>query len=149
NIPFVHQRIAEIRLHAAHGDAGVQRERAKRISTGKAAGHEIAVEALRLAYAHKGAVALVARQIHGLIERHSFAAIGAAALVLFTAIENSVSKAKNGPVHYLIGDAEARSDGGFVPGNQIVVHLPAGYRNCWEQCPEVRRKSSVLIPAGG
>jgi hypothetical protein len=38
DIPFMHQRIAEIGLHATHRNAGVQCERAQRISTAKPPG---------------------------------------------------------------------------------------------------------------
>src|ERR1700722_4249608 len=57
-IPLMHQRSVEIRLHAAHRNARVCCERTTWISTRKAARHEIAVQALRLAYAYIGTVAL-------------------------------------------------------------------------------------------
>src|ERR1700735_242229 len=85
DIPLMHQRSLKIRLHAAHRNARVQSKRTKWISTRKAARHVIASEALRLAYAHIVAVALITRQVDGFIERHAFSAIGATALVFFTA----------------------------------------------------------------
>src|ERR1035437_1142697 len=148
-IPFVHQRIAKIRLHTAHRNARIQCERTQWISTRKAARHEIAVEALRLVDTYIGAVALIARKVHRFIERHTLAAVGAAALVFFTTVEDAVSNAENGLVHYPIGDADARSEICLIPGNQIVGYLAARYGDSREQGREVRRQSSVRIPTGG
>jgi hypothetical protein len=87
----MHQRIVEIRLHAAHRNARVCCERTTWISALKPPGNEIAVQALRLADAYIAAVALVARKVDGFVERHAFAAVGAAALILFAAVEDAVA----------------------------------------------------------
>src|ERR1700677_4146829 len=148
-IPFVHQRIVEIRLHAAHRNARIQRKGTAWISTRKSARHVIAGEALRLADAYKGAVTLIARQVDGFIERHAFAAVGAAALVFFTAVEDTVSNAKNGLVHQPICQADARSDIRLIPRDHIIRNLAAANRDGGEQSAEVRRESLVAVTALG
>ena len=146
-IPFVHQRIVEIRLHAAHGNARVCCERAAWISTRETARHEIAIQALRLAYAYIAAVALVARKVDGFIERHAFATVGAAALVLFTAVEDAVSNPKHGLVHQPICQADAWSEIQLIPRNHIVRNLAAINRHGREEGREVRRQRLVAVTA--
>src|ERR1700684_4124005 len=123
DIPFVYQWIAEVRLDAAHGNSGVQCERTDGIATRKGSREEIAIGTLRLVDTHVGAVALVARQIDGLIERHAFPAVGAAALILFTTVEDAVADAKNGLIHHPVGDADARSEVRFIPRGEVVRNV--------------------------
>src|SRR5580658_2381314 len=142
-IPFMHQRIVEILLHAAHRNAGVQRERTKWISAREAARHEIAVETLRLVDTYESAVALVARKVYGFIKGHAFPTVGAAALVLLTTVEDPISDAKHRLLHNLVSDADTRSKVSLIPRNQIIGYLPARYGDIREQCAEVRRQRSV------
>src|ERR1017187_6636209 len=148
-IPLMDQRVPEIRLHTAHRNARVQCERTAGIATRKAAREEITVEALRLADTDVGAVALVARQVHGFVERDAFAAVGAAALVLFTAVEDAVSNANHGLIGNSIGDADARSEVRLIPRGQIIRNVAAVNRHGGEQSAEVRRQRCVTVIALG
>src|ERR1700758_4318275 len=87
HIPLVHQWIAKIRLDATERHSRVLGKRAEGESTREAAGEKVAVEALWLADTNEGAVALIAGQVDRFIKRNAFAAVGAATLVFFAAVE--------------------------------------------------------------
>src|SRR6185312_1011440 len=123
----LHQRIAEVRLHAAQRNTRVQRERIVREAAGQAARHILATVAVGVRYTDVAGKTGRSRHADRFVERNSLSTIRAAALIFFATVED----AKPGPDHGLVVElpcqSDARSDVKLVPGDQIVVYLAAGY----------------------
>src|SRR5207245_5166122 len=136
SVPLVNQWIPVIAGDATEGWRDIQREHIRR----EAARHAARKERIRIERSEA-----VTIQLDGFVEGNGFPAVRVTALVLFTAIEHTVTEAHHSRWTQLIGDTDARREVQVVGGDQVLVGAAAAHVDERQRGVEARWQRSVLI----